>query len=413
MSNREDLFNKVREITNKVKNIGGTINTPTLNAISSSLDNIPKITITTGSYTITTADLPDTTIVLSQNGTTIDTQTTPATTGGVVMFTLSSSGTYILTATRNSTQVWTKEVVVGSVGNIIVKQPILLDNFTAEEIDLACKNHYAKYMWEIGDYKDFSSFMGSTSTYSVTWSDGSHSIPYRRAFLIDFESNELADNSGMCGAKFAFARTPSTYKHLTTSITNARQTSWIGSEIREKMLSNGTDYYKYEYVTSSTTGDYYIYNNETNDFESVSLPSGYMNGQIYYTKVATASDGAILSGMPSELSSRLVEVKTKTWNGTTNSTYTATIVTKDKIFSPSVIEIAGNRMNMNNYRLNEGQTSPLAKETFCDKYFNSTTTWFRSPNTSMNTNFCTWNNSGNVSTTTITSSFQCAVCFCL
>ena len=97
------------------------------------------------------AEMPDVTITLSQNGTDIESKTTPATTGGIVDFDVDTVGTYTLTATGTGITTWTHNVDVEELNTIIECKAGILNNYTKNQIHTACQGGYAHNMWSVQD----------------------------------------------------------------------------------------------------------------------------------------------------------------------------------------------------------------------------------------------------------------------
>lgn len=351
------------------------------------------------SYIIRTAGVAGTTFVLKDSGNnTLDTQTTAN--GGIVDLTgITESGTYTVEATVSGRSAldWTKTVVVDNIGITICKSGITMANYDwTTDIVPSCKEHYVGIMFDYGDYYDFTSFMGSTSTYSAydMFTGNSITVPYRRALFVGADIDEKADGTGYAGGTFMFTRTPSTYRMYSS---NNRQVSWVGSEMRSlRCLPDGTDYYLWDSSVTSDTADndHYIYSSVAEDFVSVSLPSDYVGGQYYYTKQTTSADGTFVSGLPTELlMSDILSVKKYTWNGNSDSTYTSDILTSDKLWVPCVREVCAPRGFFYYLTQNYQTYDVLADNAFTDNYFRNVYCWFREPSSSNTSYFCNWINS--------------------
>ena len=363
---KQDVFNELGKAKAYVLNKGGTIEMPTgakqppLTNLVAGIQTIPINIIQGTNYSVLTAETQNTTFTLSQNGQIIDTKTNDSTVGGVVIFTPSSAGTYTLTATQNGTQKWTKEFTIATVGEMIVKTPIALNDYSEDEINLAAKNHYAKYMWNVFDWKDSESFMGKTDT------------QYKRRYILGFETKELADGSGMCGIEWIFTHTPSDYRY-DSGLQNG--VSWEGSEARTRCLPTGIDYYRYDNtVTAETAGTYYTYDYTLNTWLEHTLPDEYMDTADYYAKMTTTQDGVIWNGVPTSLRNTIVSVKIPTWrgfvkaNGSLNreqkAAENANIISIDKLYLPCGQDLFGDRpdryeFNYYGYNKNEGMKLPM------------------------------------------------------
>ena len=414
----KDLCTDINDIGTKIKNLHGTLNYtskyPSITDIKNSLNTIPQTIIQGGTYNIICADTAATTFTLSKNGTTIDTKTNDATIGGSVMFTPTEIGEYTITATQNGTTKWTNTIVLNDVGVYNCKCGNLLDTYSEDEIDLACKNHYARYMWNLGDFKNCSSFVGSTSA------------DYVKRYIIGFYDDELSDGTGYAEITWCWLYgTPSTYR-MSTGINNM---SYEGSLGRQYCIPNGTDYYVYDSsVTSTTEGTYYIHDTTTGTWEAKTLPAEYIDTADYYTKNTTSEDGAIYAGIPTDLISRFVATKQKTWVGMTNQessltindrrTSTNIITTNDKIFilsghrvfNNSIFSTAFNYNNMN------GSQYKYFKE-YSDGYIGNlfgtlSKKWFRDPALNSVSSFCDWEIQGYVGYSGAGSNFRLPICAC-
>lgn len=401
-ANTQAVYNKMNNLKNAITNKGGTVpvngttGNPSLDNLITGVQSITTTTIQGGSYIIRTAGVAGTTFVLKDSGNnTLDTQTTSV--GGVVDLTgITGSGTYTVEATVSGRSAldWTKTVEVANIGITVCKSGVTMTNYDwATDIVPACKGHYVGAIFDYGDYYDFSSFMGSTSTYSAydMFTGNSITVPYRRALFVGADIDEKSDGTGYAGGTFIFPRTPSTYRMYSS---NNRQVSWVGSEMRSlRCLPNGTDYYLWDStVTSSTTDeDHYIYSTVAEDFVSVSLPNEYVSGQYYYTKQTTSADGTFVSGLPTELlMSDIVAVNKYTWNGNSATNQSFDILTSDKLWLPCVREICILRGNFY-YRTENFKTyDVLADNGFTDNYWRSRNQWFREPSLYDTNYFCSW-----------------------
>ena len=415
---KQDVFNELGKAKTYVLNKGGTIEMPTgakqppLTNLVAGIQTIPINIIQGTNYSVLTAETQNTTFTLSQNGQTIDTKTNDSTVGGVVIFTPSSAGTYILTATQNGTQKWTKEFTIATVGEMIVKTPIALNDYSEDEINLAAKNHYAKYMWNVFDWKDSESFMGNTTT------------EYKRRYILGFETKELADGSGMCGIEWIFTHTPSTYNYDDGSQNGV---SWEGSKARTRCLPTGIDYYRYDNtVTAETTGTYYTYDYTLNTWLEHTLPDEYVDIADYYAKMTTSEDGVIWNGVPTSLRNTIVSVKIPTWrgfvkaNGSLSSqeraAENANIISIDKLYLPCCQDLFGDRPNSSGfvyygYNKNEGMKLPMPNSYWT--VYGSGSYFLRSQNCGSRDQICYWHSSElNVHDYYLRTPFTFAVSFC-
>lgn len=102
-------------------------------------------------YKITTAELPNTLIVLSKNDKIIGSNTTDSTKGGKVSFDVNSMGEYTITATKNNATLWTRTITVNNIGEFICKSGKLLADYTPDELHTICQGGYFSTMFT---YKD-------------------------------------------------------------------------------------------------------------------------------------------------------------------------------------------------------------------------------------------------------------------
>ena len=103
------------------------------------------------SYKITTAELPNTLIVLSKDGETVASRITDSTKGGKVSFDVSNTGEYTITASKDSTTLWTNTVTVDNIGEFICRSGKLLADYTPDELHIICQGGYFSTMFT---YKD-------------------------------------------------------------------------------------------------------------------------------------------------------------------------------------------------------------------------------------------------------------------
>lgn len=101
------------------------------------------------------AEMPDVTITLSQNGTDIESKTTPATTGGIVDFEVDTIGTYTLTASGTGITTWTHNVDVTELNTIVECKAGILANYTYAQWHTACQGGYFSKMFSVSDHFQF------------------------------------------------------------------------------------------------------------------------------------------------------------------------------------------------------------------------------------------------------------------
>lgn len=393
---------------------GGTVTVananPSPNEILTGINSIKVKTVgeqisAMDGFVIYAAERPNTTLKLyNSSDQLLDTKVTDTTNGGYVIFYVSTADTYTIKAyDSEGAELWTNSKELDVVGVYNIKSGLALNDYTWAEINTASKNGYAKYMWNIWDYKDLDSFMGSTTT------------DYRRAYIIGFNHDDKVEG-GKAGITFMIKGTSSKYSHSSSS---ANWMSWRGSLIRKNCLKSGEDFYTYTSVSSSTEGTYYV-KSETNpdEFIEKTLPDEYLSTYYYYTKQTLTSDGAFIAGMPSEMLDYIVQVKKKTFGGmdkgVTFATDQTTIVTNDWMFIPSDAEIFGNTnryVTYSKYAL-EGEQYEAFKGYYENRFRFGNDRWLRSPYSST-TSWCCWNGYGSVTTSSAYYTSYLPLCFCI
>jgi hypothetical protein len=424
MSTFNDVVRKLLEMRNAIINKGGRVNVAKTNpspdeliaGINSIDNNRPTIEASQG-YVIITAERPNTVIkVFNGADQLMGTQSTNASVGGQVSFSLTASGFYTVKAyTNTEILLWTNTVSITDPGVYNVKSGLALEDYTWEEINRAAKNGYAKYMFKLWDTKKLESFMGSTTA------------SYRTAHIIGFDHDDKV-NGGKAGITFMLERTSSKYKHHSSSSANINGISWEGSLIRANCLKSGESYYTYDLtVTASSEGTYYVYDDVNEEFVSQSLPAEFVAGTKYYTKTTIGTDGAFVAGLPAEMLNYIVQVKKKTWKGyggdVQNTTQAAenkiVITTKDWMFIPADCEVFGkdDRFNIgvNAYSQFEveGECYEAFKEYKENVFRYAESRWFRSPCVSYSISFAYWNTNGYSNYNSANNTYYASLCFCL
>lgn len=276
----------------------------------------------TGASAIITAELPNTTIKLyDASSTLLDTKTTDATLGGYVVFDIETSGTYTINAYDSSeTLLWTNTVVT-DIGLYNCKTGKAFADYTPLEVNTASKNHYARYMWSVGDSRNITTLGAS-----------------KKWVIIAFEHDNLSDGSGKAGITMGMqSYINAYYKH---SNTNDNKMGWEGSLIRQNCLKSGDVYYiRDTTVTSSTVGTYYIFDETTNVWIAKSLPTDFDATEYYYTQNTMLEDGAFIAGLP-DFKDFIVPVLKETADAGRN--YKKIIKSSDQIFLLSDAEVFGN-----------------------------------------------------------------------
>lgn len=262
------------------------------------------------SYQIQAADIPNRTIsLINETGQTLDTQQTPATTGGVVTFNVSNVGNYTVTSSDSAGQVWSTTVVVDGIGLFTAKVPdkdttdnarYALNRYTPAQWHLACQNGYFSVMFDIKskfNYTDTTSIFNNYDFFVEdiqTQEDGSEVAYFRMvyyyggyninpsfAFMNTADSTEFDgyySNSG--GYKYSAMRQrmmvqgESVYSQATGLKPSGNTTIADGTGIEFDKLyytnGNGTTsgVYTYDYTTDTFTQD-----TEIEYFSSTSIAS--------------------------------------------------------------------------------------------------------------------------------------------
>ena len=349
------------------------------------------------SYKIRTAELPNVTIKLyNASSVLLDTQITDVTLGGYVDFDVSTSGTYTINAYNSSeTLLWTNTVVITDIGVYNCKTGKAFADYTPAEVNTASKNHYAKYMWSVGDSRNITT-LGS----SKNW------------VIMGFEHDNLADGSGVAGITLGMQSfSTATYNQWAA---NSNIMGWEGSLIRQNGLRNGDSYYTIDTtITSETIGTYYAYNITTNVWDTKTLPADYSESEKYYTKSTLESDGAFVSGIP-DWNSYMSPVVKQTADA--GSGYSKIIKSKDTIFLFSDGEVFGNSnryIRYSQYEL-EGMQYDYFKNNVQDaKVRLGVSVWVRSPCSSGSTDFCRFGATGIITSNAASALLSVRLGFCL
>lgn len=352
-----------------------------------------------GSAVIIAAELPNVTIGLyDADGSLLQSKTTDATYGGPVTFTLTSTtaNTYTIKAHDSElNELWSNTLTIDGVGVYNCKTGKAFADYTPEEVNKAAKNHYAQYMWSVGDTRTI-----TTIGTSKTWVIGG------------FEHDVLADGSNETAGMTLIMKdyTTASYKHHTS---NDNTIGWEGSTIRKNGLRAGDVYYTRTSVTNTTEGVYYVYDTELDMFESRTLPDDYSETEVYYTQSTQESDGAYITGLP-DFADYIVRVLKETADA--GSGYKKIIKSMDNVFLLSDAEVFGNNNRYSKYSQYEleGQQYDYYKNNFTDgKVRASYSWWLRSPCSSSATYFCCVGSSGYVSYNLASSSTCARLAFCL
>lgn len=419
MATQEQVYKELTIIGNNIAKKGGTMISANKSFSLSELANGVMSIPTVASIVVSNTDsaivweMPATTIsVYDLNSTLIGSDTTDATIGGMVQINVGAPGTYRIVATKNGSEFWNRQVAIN--GPTLVKTSLSISEYTEDEIEVSCVNHYAHNMFEIGDYRLEATFMGSTST------------TYRKKYILGFNCKELA-SGGYAEILWGFlAGTPSTYKMDSTS---SNTCSWVGSEMRQRCLPAGEDYYRYDStVTAATEGTYYIYDYANFAWVAKTLPADFDANANYYVKSTTASDGVFYTNaLPSTTMAHAKKVKNLTWTGhikgetsySANLSSNSIIQTEEYLFLPSVFEIFGvngtSSMASNGYWANNKNEGNWCEAPF-NKVFqpmSNKTLFFRSPSVSNASSFDNWyNNTGYVYNNSATTANAALLCYC-
>lgn len=391
----------ISNLATKGVTISPSASIPTIvDRILSISGNTTNTTIeTNGNAIIIAAELPGISLVLKNSQEEIiTTKTTDTEIGGAVTFELDSSDkeTYTITALNSDgTELWANTITIDGVGVYYCKTGKAFNDYTPEEINLAAKNHYAKYMWSVGDVKDIT-ILGASKPFLIA----------------GFDHDEKADGTGKAGLTLIMQTyTNSSYKHHSS---NNNKIGWEGSLIRQNCLKVGDLYYlRDESVTSTTEGIRYVYDTETNTWLEKSLPTDYDANEYYYTQNTMIEDGAYIAGLP-DFANYIVPVIKQTADA--GKDYNKIIKSIDQMFLLSDGEVFGNSGRYSKYSQYEleGEQYEFFKNNFTDgKVRTSTSWWLRSPYSGYATSFCYVNSSGYVSANYASYGYYARLGFCL
>ena len=426
-----------------------------------------------GSSAIICAELPNVTLKLyNSSDTLLSTQTTNSTTGGVVTFSVSANGTYTVKAyDSNDTLLWTNSITISQVGTYNVKTGKSLNSYTWAEIKTASTNGYAKYMWSVGDKKQFQQTGSIMNNYY--------------AMIIGFEHDILAsDGVSYAGITFMFEKyySSSGYNinpklYLNGSSTYRNVGGYRASVMRQRfqaqgeecysqasgvtatLLASGFKYYDgtacplYSYTEStdtfanasaetfSTSKVYFVkgyyksvgtINEEdfvegkhfTYSSSGYQVPSSWVSGTTYYCIYPTLQENGVFYGALSSLIDYIRPVK-KTQSCGNATSYNCT--TTEKIWLLCAEEIWGenkttssfNGTNMQNAGFyntaGEGTIYDYFKDNFkFGKIASANQNWWtRSPNTNPINYWSYVYNTGHIYSTDVRSSIYVRPCFCI
>ena len=327
-----------------------------------------------GSVVIVAAELPNTTLTLKDGlGEIVGVKTTDTILGGVVYFEteITEPTLFTMVATNSDgVEIWTNTIYVNNIGFYNCKTGKAFADYTEAEVNIAGKNHYAKYMWSVGDSR----------TIATVGKD-------KKWVIAAFDHFDLADGDGKAGITMIMqSYTNASYKHYNSNVNNI---GWEGSLIRQNGLKTGDVYYVRATVNGSSNGLYYTYDDENNEWIQHTLPEEYDANEAYYTQNVMASDGAFITGLP-DWAPYMVRVITKTADA--GSGYKKIIQSKDYVYLPSDAEVFGNSNRYSSkysqYEL-EGEQLEYFKNNWQDgKVALGYSCWLRSPSSGTATTFC-------------------------
>lgn len=351
---------------------------------------------TNGNVVIIAAELPNTIIKLYDGDTLIDTQTTNATYGGPVTFTISSSAqkTYTVKAFNNDTQLWQNTITVNGIGTYNCKSGKAFADYTPAEVNTAAKNHYAQYMWSAGDSRNITT-VGSSKKWVIAG--------------FEHDNKTAGGKAGLTMVMESY--TGSTYKHNNT---NDNTIGWEGSLIRQNGLKVGDIVYKRASVADSTSGTYYVFDTVQDDWVEKTLPDDYVANEVYYTQEVASADGAFITGLP-DWKDYMVSVLKPTADAGTG--YKKIIKSSDHVFLLSDCEVFGNERRYSS-RYSRYEYEGEQYEYFKNKYSDGKIRlgsgwWLRSPYSGGAATFCSCHNGGYVDTVNASSTSYARLAFCL
>ena len=365
---------------------------------TTSITTIQQNLSTNGDAIIVAAELPGVTLTLKDaSDNVLATQSTDATYGGAVTFALNSSAqaTYTIVATDSgNNELWTNTITVNGIGVYNCKSGKAFANYTAAEVNTAAKNHYAQYMWSVGDSRNITT-IGSSKKWVIA----------------GFEHDTKASGGGKAGITMIMqSYTGSTYKHYNSNVNNI---GWEGSLIRQNGLKVGDIYYTRETgLTSSSEGTYYAFDSATEEWVAKELPTDWDSTEVYYSQHIAAADGAFITGL-SDWASYMVPVIKKTADA--GSGYKKIIHSTDNVFLLSDGEIFGNSDRYSTYSKYalEGEQYEYFKKFTDIKIRLGSTYWLRSPYSGSATSFCCVDSYGNVSGSGASNTTYARLAFCL
>lgn len=293
------------------------------------------------------------------------------------------------------------------VGQYVVKSPLPLFVYSWEQINLIAKNHYGQYIFNLG------------STKVIPFMDAEYPVT-----LIDFENvKDIYGNN--LNMTFSLL-----YTRAYVWDSKSANVSWVGCSLRANCLEKADVRYIYDSnVSSSTSGIYYIWDNENKVFVQKKLPEEYEAKTKYYKTSAVLEDGVFITSLKSALGDvSPALVNNDTWSGwggnvTNESTAladTTIIRTQDKLWLMSDSNVFGdtNRVSLGGVISKfsyEGKHFEYYKTYSQSKFANnlSYASWFRSPLTRSSNYIAVFYGDGRVSYMLCTDNAYPLLCFSL
>lgn len=363
------------------------------------INTTTSIIRTSGSVVIVAAELPGVTLSLkdASGETTIDEKSTDPSVGGAVFFetSITDETTFMVVATSaEGEELWTNTIYVPTIGYYNCKTGKAFADYTEAEVNTAAKNHYARWMWSVGDSRTIAT-MGTNKEWVIA----------------AFDHYDLSDGDGKAGMVMTMkSYTDASYKHNST---NSNTIGWEGSLIRQNGLKNTEVYYVAATVDGATEGLYYTYDEENCDWVQHTLPEEYDANEKYYTQEVKSEDGAYITGLP-DWAPHMVRVKTKTADS--GSSYKKIITSNDWVFINSDGEIFGssNRYYRFSQYEKEGEQLDYYRDNFSDvKIRSGNSLWLRSPYSSTAGSFCDVTTYGFVDYNSAYGAYRVRLAFCL
>ena len=237
---------------------------------------------------IRTAEMPGVTITLSQNGTDIESKSTPATTGGIVDFEVSAIGTYTLTASGTNITTWTHNVEVTELNITVECKAGTLANYTFSQIHTASQGGYAHLMWSIQDtwtyvsagsilnnHKFFiTQFIENNGKDEIKWCDCSmtnngYSINIYMSYITSSSAGSWT-TSGTNYGGMKYSNLEQSFKEQNEEVYS--QAQGILPDDYSGTLTNGVKFSDLKYTDTGLTCSVYDYNSNTDTMTLLSSP---------------------------------------------------------------------------------------------------------------------------------------------